>query len=126
MRRQGITAIRWTRRLMTVLRQVCGSIALIAVVCAARVAGQTAAAPDPARFEKNVVAYEAIDKASVPPKGAILLAGDSQFYRWKTLAEDLPEYTIINRGVDSFQTPDLLHYTDRLVLPYRPRLIILH
>jgi len=78
------------------------------------------------RFEKNVLAYEAADKANPPPQGAILLAGDSQFFRWKTVHEDLPGYTIVNRGIDSFQTSDLLHYTERLVLPHKPRMIILH
>jgi lysophospholipase L1-like esterase len=87
------------------------------------------AQPTPAqenRFEKNVQAYEAADKANFPPPGAILLVGDSQFYRWKTLAEDLPEYTIINRGIDSFQFSDVLLFNDRIVLPYKPRMIILH
>jgi lysophospholipase L1-like esterase len=78
------------------------------------------------RFEKNVRAYEEADKTNAPPQGAILLAGDSQFFRWKTVHEDLPGYTIINRGIDSFQTSDLLHFTERLVLPYKPRLIVLH
>jgi lysophospholipase L1-like esterase len=78
------------------------------------------------RFERNVRAYEEADKTNAPPQGAILLAGDSQFFRWKTLHEDLPGYTIINRGIDSFQTSDLLQFTDRLVLPYKPRLIVLH
>ena len=57
---------------------------------------------------------------------AILFAGDSQFFRWKTIHEDLAGYTLINRGIDSFQLPDLIHYVDRLVLPYQPRLIVLH
>lgn len=78
------------------------------------------------RFEKNVQAYEAADKATHPPQGAILLVGDSQFFRWKTVSEDLAGYTVINRGIDSFQFSDLLHFTDRLVLTYQPRLIILH
>ena len=78
------------------------------------------------RFEMNVRAYEDADKTNTPPQGAILLAGDSQFFRWKTLPEDLPGYTIINRGIDSFQFTDLLQFTDRLVLPYKPRLIVLH
>jgi lysophospholipase L1-like esterase len=78
------------------------------------------------RFEKSVLAYEAADKTNVPSQNAILLAGDSQFYRWKTLGEDLPDYTIINRGIDSFETSDLVYFTDRLILPYKPRLIILH
>jgi hypothetical protein len=47
----------------------------------------------PERFEQRVVAYEAADRESMPPKGAIMLAGDSQFYRWKTVNEDLPGYT---------------------------------
>jgi lysophospholipase L1-like esterase len=73
-----------------------------------------------------VLAYEAADKTNLTPRGAILLVGDSQFYRWKTLAQDLPGYTVIDRGIDSFQMSDLLHYADRLVLPYQPRLIILN
>src|SRR5262249_30642438 len=78
------------------------------------------------RFEKDVQAYEAADKTNAPPRNAILLAGDSQFFRWKTLHEDLPDYTIVNRGIDSFQTSDLIHFIDRTVLPYRPRMIVLH
>ena len=78
------------------------------------------------RFEKQVQVYEASDKAAPPPKNAILLVGDSQFFRWKTLGEDLPDYTIINRGIDSFQFSDILHFYDRLVLPYKPRMIVLH
>ena len=78
------------------------------------------------RFERNVRAYEDADKTNAPPQHAILLAGDSQFYRWKTLHEDLPGFTILNRGIDSFQTSDLVYFTDRLVLPYKPRMIILH
>ena len=78
------------------------------------------------RFENNVRLYEAADKTNPPPRGAILLAGDSQFYRWKTLNEDLPGYTVINRGIDSFETSDLLYFADRLVLPYQARMIILH
>src|SRR5476649_2791467 len=60
------------------------------------------------RFEKTVLAYEAADKTNPPPQNAILLAGDSQFYRWKTVHEDLPDYTVINRGIDSLETSDLV------------------
>jgi lysophospholipase L1-like esterase len=78
------------------------------------------------RFEKNVAAYEAADKASPPPANPILLVGDSQFYRWKTLAEDLPGYTIVNRGIDSFTMTDVVFFVNRIVLPYKPRMIVVH
>ena len=100
------------------------SAILGAVLASGTLQSQTAATEN--RFEKNVRAYEASDRTAPPPQGAILLAGDSQFYRWKTLHEDLPGYTIINRGIDSFTTEDLVFFTNRLVLPYKPRLIVLH
>ena len=77
-------------------------------------------------FEKQVRLYEAADQTNPPPRNAILLVGDSQFYRWRTVAGDLPGYTIINRGIDSFQTADLIYFADRLVLPYQARMIVLH
>ncbi|HEV8443217.1 MAG TPA: GDSL-type esterase/lipase family protein [Steroidobacteraceae bacterium] len=85
--------------------------------------------PSPAlaeKFEQQVQAYEAEDRAHPPPQGAILFAGDSQFFRWKTIHEDLPGYTLINRGIDSFQLRDMIHYVDRLTIRYRPRLIVMH
>jgi lysophospholipase L1-like esterase len=95
---------------------------VLAALCVAGVAS----AQSVHLFENNVRLYEAADKTNPPPRDAILLAGDSQFYRWKTVAEDLPGYTVINRGIDSFQTSDLLYFADRLVLPYHARLIVLH
>jgi len=86
-----------------------------------------AAQPQPPahRFENQVRLYEAIDRTNPPPRNAILLVGDSQFFRWKTVAEDLPGFSIINRGIDSFQTADLIYFADRLVLPYQARMIVL-
>lgn len=101
------------------------AVAIVVGISSAGVrAGQAPVAVN--RFEKSVLAYEAADKVSPPPRGAILLVGDSQFYRWRTLAEDLPGYTVVNRGIDSFQTSDLVHFTERLVLPYAPRFIVMH
>jgi len=78
------------------------------------------------RFDKKVQEYVAADLAQPPPRGAILFAGDSQFYRWNTIHEDLPGYTLINRGIDSFQTDNLVRYADQLITPHQPRLIVLH
>jgi len=104
------------------------SLSVLLFVAALALAGSAMAQPgqNDNRFEQQVRAYEAVDRSNPPPRGAILLAGDSQFFRWKTVQEDLPGYTIINRGIDSFQTSDLVRYTERLVLPHHPRMIVLH
>jgi lysophospholipase L1-like esterase len=104
---------------------VVSGFALQVLVNAAPPQGPPAPAA-PNRFEQQVVAYEQAERGAPSARGAILLVGDSQFFRWRTLAEDLPGYTVVNRGIDSFQTSDVLHYADRLVLPYAPRLIVLH
>ena len=99
------------------------------LLAAVQLHAEQAPPPSPAlaeRFEKQVLAYESEDRANPPPKGAILFAGDSQFFRWKTIHEDLPGYTLINRGIDSFQLRDMIHYVKRLTIAYRPRLIVMH
>src|SRR5262245_36024044 len=80
----------------------------------------------PEKFEKDIVAFEAADRQAPPPKGAILFAGDSQFTRWKSIHDDLKGYTVINRGFGGSRMSDLLHYTDRIVIPYQPRLIVVN
>ncbi|HEY5040916.1 MAG TPA: hypothetical protein VIK53_02835, partial [Verrucomicrobiae bacterium] len=80
----------------------------VAVAGGGELNAQTNATAHP--FENNVRHYEAADRSNAPRRNAILLVGDSQFYRWKTFAEDLPGYTVINRGIDGFQTSDLLFF----------------
>src|SRR6185436_8056759 len=89
-------------------------------------AGQQAPVDLAARFAQRVAAYEAADTASPPPAGAILLAGDSQFDRWKTFQEDLAGFTVVNRGIDSLTTADEIQYADRLIVRYKPRMVVLH
>src|SRR4051812_19583813 len=52
----------------------------------------------PERWEKDIRAFEKADRTSPQPRGAILFIGASSVRRWSTLAQDFPEYTVINRG----------------------------
>lgn len=79
----------------------------------------------PERWQKAIEAFEAADKVSPPPQGAILFIGSSTIVRWKTLAEDFPEHQVINRGFGGSQIADSVFYADRIVIPYRPRMIVL-
>lgn len=77
------------------------------------------------RFEKDIQAYEAADKAAPPPQGAILFTGASSIRLWKTLAADFPGLTVINRGYGGSTVSDAVHFADRIVIPYRPKIIVL-
>ena len=79
----------------------------------------------PERWQQAIAAFEAADKANPPPQGAILFIGSSTIVRWKTLAQDFPEHPVINRGFGGSQIADSVFYADRIVIPYRPRLIVL-
>ena len=76
------------------------------------------------RFEKEIKAYEASDEKSPPPTGAILFTGSSSIRRWTSLAADFPEHKVINRGFGGCQLSDVIYYADRIVIPYKPRLVI--
>jgi lysophospholipase L1-like esterase len=77
-------------------------------------------------FEKEIVAFEASDRTNPPPKGAILFVGSSSIRLWTNLAEDFPQYRVINRGFGGSQISDANHYFDRIVLPYEPRAIVMY
>jgi lysophospholipase L1-like esterase len=92
-------------------------------VCAAE---QTKKSPWPKsdRFEKAILAFEAADKANPPPPNAILFTGASNIVGWKTLAEDFPGLVVVNRGFGGSFIADCTYYADRIVMPYKPRIIV--
>jgi lysophospholipase L1-like esterase len=110
-------AVRTTRSLVFFF--VAAVVGLISASC-------QPAPPAAHPFEKDILAFEAADRANPPAPGAILFVGDSQFTRWKTLQQDLPDYRLINRGFGGSKMTDLLFYMDRIVLPYKPRMIVIN
>ncbi|MEI6674940.1 MAG: GDSL-type esterase/lipase family protein [Verrucomicrobiota bacterium] len=77
------------------------------------------------RWEKDIANFEANDKASQPPKGALLFIGSSTIVRWETLAQDFPEHKIINRAFGGNEICDSTHYAERMIFPYDPKMIFL-
>jgi GDSL-like Lipase/Acylhydrolase family len=111
-----------TRVLTAIL--LLGAASSLAYAQAAKPA-PAAAAHDFARWEKDVQAFEAADKASAPPKNAILFVGSSTIVRWKTLQQDYPAHPIVNRGFGGNEIVDSTHFADRMIFPYQPRMIFL-
>ncbi len=77
------------------------------------------------RWEKEIQAFEAQDRKQAPPEGAALFVGSSSIRIWK-LDESLPGVTTINRGFGGSQLADSVHFAPRIVIPYRPKLIVLY
>jgi lysophospholipase L1-like esterase len=110
-------------RLAILLAVLCG-LAIASRLPAGEPAEKTAASPFD-KWEKEIRAFEEADKLHPPPQGAVLVIGSSGVRLWKTLAEDFPEYKMINRGFGGSHIADSVHFADRIVIPYKPRLIIL-
>ncbi|MFN0018320.1 MAG: SGNH/GDSL hydrolase family protein [Pirellulaceae bacterium] len=77
------------------------------------------------KFEGEIKAFEETDKKSPPPQQAILFVGASGIKLWKTLKKDFPEHQVINRGFGGSQIADAIHFADRIVIPYKPKTILL-
>lgn len=76
-------------------------------------------------FEKDIRKFEEADKVQAPAKNAVLFIGSSSIVRWKTLKEDFADFEVLNRGFGGSQFSDLLHFFDRVVVPYDPRAIVI-
>lgn len=80
----------------------------------------------PERFEKTIEAFEANDKANPPPANPILFVGSSTFRSWRSLEQDFAPLPAVNRGFGGSKMTDVLHFFDRVVLPYKPRIIVVY
>lgn len=88
-------------------------------------AARAGATPD--RWEPAIAKFEAQDKAAPPPTNAIVFVGASSIVRWN-LAESFPELgpKAINRGFGGSVIADSVKYADRIVIPYKPRIVVLY
>ncbi|MGE0760664.1 MAG: GDSL-type esterase/lipase family protein [Pirellulaceae bacterium] len=87
-----------------------------------RPSAQTAS---PARFEQAIAAFEAADKTDPPAKNGTLFVGASNIRRWTTLSASFRGPTVLNRGFGGAHLSDILHFADRIILPYEPKAIVL-
>lgn len=79
-----------------------------------------------AEWERDMQRFAAEDQAAPPPKRAVLFVGSSSIRLWETLAQDFPGVPVINRGFGGSEVRDSTWYADRIIVPYRPRMILLY
>lgn len=81
--------------------------------------------PDPNRFAEDIKDFVAWDRKNAVPADPILFVGSSSIRMWKT-RESFPDLPVINRGFGGSHISDVIHFSDRVVLPYTPKLIVFY
>ncbi len=81
---------------------------------------------DPAKWEKEIAAFEQADAAHPPAKGSIVFIGSSSIRMWKTLDADFPDQKVLNRGFGGSEMEDSVAFVDRIVFPYEPKMIVVY
>ncbi|HXT38557.1 MAG TPA: SGNH/GDSL hydrolase family protein [Candidatus Angelobacter sp.] len=112
-----------TKRLLVHI-QLLATVALVFVVPDQVSRAQTN--PGSTKWESEIRAFEAADRTSPPPTGAVLFIGSSSIRLWKSLAQDFPGFKVLNRGFGGSQIADSTAFADRIVLPYKPKVIVLY
>ncbi len=108
----------WLRRLIFLL--------LLLSQLAGTGVGWARAEPAESKWEKEIQAFEDMDRTHAPPPKAVLFLGSSSIRLWKTLAQDFPKQKVINRGFGGSQISDSVRFVERIVEPYKPRLIVFY
>ena len=88
-------------------------------------AGGARQQPDPRRFEREIEAFEAEDRTAPPPPGSVLFVGSSSIRYWD-LGTAFPGQHTIKRGFGGSHVSDNLFYADRIIVPYKPALIVFY
>lgn len=79
-----------------------------------------------AQWNREIAAFMAQDQARPPPPGSVLFIGSSSIRMWTTLQHDFPEVHTINRGFGGSEINDSTYFADRIVMPYKPRVIVMY
>lgn len=106
-------------------RSSCSLIALVAVLAAPQLVCQTAVS-DPPRGTAEILRFEAADRVHFPAPGTIVFAGSSSIARWETLDKDFADTPVLNRGIGGYTLHENVQSFDRLILPYKPPVLVLY
>jgi lysophospholipase L1-like esterase len=104
-------------RMLVLLTMVAGNVLFAAT--------EPNAQPDPTRFAQDIADFERWDSKNSYPADAILFVGSSSIRMWQTRAS-FPDLPIINRGFGGSHISDVNFYFRRIVIPYKPRVIVFY
>jgi lysophospholipase L1-like esterase len=79
----------------------------------------------PNKWEKDIRSFEEWDSKNTFAPNAVLFVGSSSIRLWAT-RECFPEFAVINRGFGGSQISDVNYFAHRIVLPYKPKVIVFY
>lgn len=80
---------------------------------------------NPLAWEASIQKFETQDRLNPPPEEVIVFTGSSSITFWSTLEQDMLPLPVINRGFGGSRINDVVYYAARIVIPYRPRAVVL-
>ena len=78
------------------------------------------------RFETAILNMEKEDSVRTVQGDEIIFTGSSSIRLWKTLTTDMLPMHAINRGFGGATIPEAIYYTNRIVIPNKPPLIVFY
>ncbi len=78
------------------------------------------------KWASNIQEFETRDKADFPDSLDVLFVGSSSIRLWSTLTENFNAVKVLNRGFGGSCVSDLVQYAHRIILPYRPKKIVIY
>ena len=124
---QPRTALRRLAAFMRAFRALCAALLVGCSLPGTACAGSAPPVVPDADWEQTLAVFDALDRERAPPPGGVLFVGSSSIRLWDSLQKDFAALpVVINRGFGGSKLSDCVRHLDRLVVPYRPRLVLVY
>lgn len=70
--------------------------------------------------------FASADRDHPPQPGGIVVVGSSSISGWGNLESQFARKNIVRRGLGGARMADIARHADRLILPYKPRLVVVY
>ena len=123
-----------SRSLGSILRTIsvlavlsCAFLASISTLYAAPPVESRKLSTEDTRWDDSIAAFGAADRIKAPPLGGVVFVGSSSIRQWDHVESQFTAPpVIIKRGFGGATMSDCTHYLSRIVLPYKPRLVLVY
>lgn len=78
------------------------------------------------RYEPELRVFDSLLAAEAEAPGGIVFTGSSSIRKWETLLADMAPLPVANRGFGGAIIKQVTYYTQRMIVPLRPRLVVLY